>query len=64
VRRDDTFSDAPPISQIPARAARSFHRLRSYLLSITAIAVLAFVVVAFSLVSAAVIWFAREDAVR
>jgi hypothetical protein len=33
-------------------------------MSITAIAVLAFVVVAFALVSAAVIWFAREDAVR
>ena len=33
-------------------------------MSITAIAVLAFVVVAVGLVSAAVIWFAREDAVR
>jgi hypothetical protein len=33
-------------------------------MSITAIAVPAFVVVAFGLVSAAVIWFAREDAVR
>jgi len=33
-------------------------------MSITATAVLAFVVVAFSLVSAAVIWSAREDAVR
>jgi hypothetical protein len=33
-------------------------------MSITATAVLAFVVVAFGLVSAAVIWCAREDAVR